>query len=90
MLLGHEVERPTETRSIARRDKSSGVVVPGLPGPPMDLGTERSTLTSPSLDCVWPLRPPLAVAVAVYKGLMISMVLTPVAEMKGRREPARV
>src|SRR5262249_6731222 len=39
----------------------------------MALGTERSTLTMPSSDSVRPLRPPIAVAVAVKSGLILSM-----------------
>ncbi len=39
----------------------------------MAFGTERSALTEPSLAWVWPLRPPVAVAVAVKSGLIVSM-----------------
>ncbi len=46
-------------------NRSSGVVVLGLPGPPIAFGMDRSTLTSPSADWVWPLRPPTEVACAV-------------------------
>jgi len=46
-----------------------------LPGPPISFGTERSALTEPSLASVWPLRPPVAVAIAVKSGLILSMSL---------------
>src|ERR1700716_3330684 len=43
----------------------------------MAFGTDRSALTIPSLDSVWPLRPPVAVAVAVNSGLILSIVVSP-------------
>ena len=45
-------------------------MVPGLPGPPICFGTERSTATEWSLASVRPLQPPVAVAVAVNSGLI--------------------
>src|SRR5205823_1197089 len=47
--------------------------VPALPGPPISFGTDRSAFTVPSLAWEWPLRPPVAVAVAVNSGLILSM-----------------
>src|SRR5690242_11923685 len=40
----------------------------------MSFGTERSMLTRPSLDWVWPLRPPVALAVVVKSGLILSII----------------
>ena len=49
------------------------MVVAGLPGPPISFGTDRLAATEPSLASVWPLRPPVAVAVAANSGLILSM-----------------
>jgi hypothetical protein len=38
-----------------------------------ELGRSVEALTEPSLASVWPFRPPVAVAVAVKSGLMVSM-----------------
>jgi hypothetical protein len=45
----------------------------GLACPPIAFGTDRSARTEPSLASVWPFLPPVAVAVAVNRGLMVSM-----------------
>src|ERR1700730_15577975 len=55
LLFRDEVERTAKT----------GVAAAGRPGPPISLGSESSALTTPSLVSVCPLRPPIAVAVAV-------------------------
>jgi hypothetical protein len=49
------------------------VVVLGFPGPPIAFGTDRSARTEPSLASVWPFLPPVAVAVAVNKGFIVSI-----------------
>jgi hypothetical protein len=72
VLLGDVIESTPEAGGV------SGVVVFGFPGPPIAFGTERSAPTDPSLASVWPLRPPIAVAVAVKSGLIVSMALIPV------------
>jgi hypothetical protein len=45
----------------------------GFPGPPIAFGTDRSARTEPSLASVWPFLPPVAVAVAVNKGFIVSI-----------------
>src|SRR5262249_6191440 len=42
---------------------------------------DRSAFTIPSSDSVCPLRPPVAVAVAVNSGLIVSMFVTPGCEL---------
>src|SRR5262249_36260193 len=69
--------------------RCSGVVVPGLPGPPMAFGTERSALTKPSLAWVWPFRPPVAVAAAVESGFMVCMTGLHRREFSPAREAER-
>ena len=55
----------------------------------MAFGTERSALTEPSLAWVWPFRPPVAVAVAVNSGLMVSMKVLHGDEYAPAREAER-
>jgi hypothetical protein len=76
LLLGDEIERAAEAGGIACVEQV-GVTVPGLPGPPIAFGTERSALTKPSFDSVCPLRPPMAVAVAVKSGLILPIYMPP-------------
>jgi hypothetical protein len=49
MLLTDKVERTAETGGVAAAKRRSGVAVPGLPGPPIALGTDRSAETTWSL-----------------------------------------
>src|SRR4030095_1429562 len=62
---------PPKHAAYPAAKRCSGVAVSGLPGPPIAFGTERSALTEPSLASVCPLRPPIAVAVAVKSGLIV-------------------
>src|SRR5262245_50923452 len=64
---------PPRHAAYPAANRCSGVLVPGLPGPPMAFGTDRSAFTVPSAASVCPLRPPVAVAVAVKSGLIASI-----------------
>jgi hypothetical protein len=77
VLLGNVIERAAEAGRVARGEEMFRRRGAGLPGPPIACGTDRSALTIPSLDSVCPLRPPVAVAVAVKSGLILSMVDSP-------------
>jgi hypothetical protein len=69
MLLPHIVERAAEEGAVTGNEQVLGCGDPGLPGPLIAFGTDRSPFTTPSSDSAWPLRSPVAVAVAVNSGL---------------------
>jgi hypothetical protein len=73
LLLRDEVERAAEARGIACREEVFGGRGARLTRPTMAFGTDRSAFTEPSLASVCPLRPPVAIAVAVKSGLILSM-----------------
>ena len=73
VLLGGIVQRAAEASCITRGKQMFGSRRVGFAWPTHFLGPERSAVTMPSLDSVCPLRPPVAVAVAVKSGLILSM-----------------
>src|SRR6476469_7718202 len=73
VLLGNKVNRAAETSGIACSEKMLWRRRGSRLARAAHLLRHRQSETMPSLDLVRPLRPPTAVAVAVYRGLIVSM-----------------
>jgi hypothetical protein len=82
VLMRDIFQRTAKTGRTARARRCWGVGVPGRPGPPISLRTDKLTLTEWSVVSDWPLRPPVLMAVAVTSGLIMYAAMLPLFQMR--------